>query len=178
MYHPFGAPVPESIAVNVRNRSHTIAADVDLPDAPADGVLLALGCVLGGYSLHVKEGRLRYVHNLYGKESHVIASDHVVGPGAHSLEFAYAPDGDGGGTAARRRRAGGGAGRDPAIHADELQRDGAGLSCGYEVGPGRRRLRGARSGSQACCTVTVTVAVDGDAAVDPVARFDQIMAEQ
>ena len=55
VYHPFGAPVPESIAVNVRNRSHTIAADVDLPDAPADGVLLALGCVLGGYSLHVKK---------------------------------------------------------------------------------------------------------------------------
>ena len=64
----------------------------------------------------------------------MIASDHVVGPGAHSLEFAYAPDGDGG-TAVLGVDGRGGAGRDPAIHADELQRDGAGLSCGYEVGP-------------------------------------------
>jgi len=43
VYHPFGAPVPESVAVNVRNRPHTITAHVEIPDGiVAEGVLLAL----------------------------------------------------------------------------------------------------------------------------------------
>ena len=39
----------------------------------SDGVLLALGSALGGWSLHVLDGQIRYVHNLYGKERHVVA---------------------------------------------------------------------------------------------------------
>ena len=31
VYYPNGAPVPEPVAVNVRNRSHTITADVEIP---------------------------------------------------------------------------------------------------------------------------------------------------
>ncbi|HEY5014566.1 MAG TPA: arylsulfatase, partial [Acidimicrobiia bacterium] len=43
-YYPFGALVPEDVAVNVRNRSHTITAFVDIAEGAApEGVLLALG---------------------------------------------------------------------------------------------------------------------------------------
>ena len=45
--------------------------DVDVADggvAP-EGVLLAIGSVLGGWSFHLLDGRLRYVHNLYGKDA-------------------------------------------------------------------------------------------------------------
>ncbi|HVB94708.1 MAG TPA: arylsulfatase, partial [Acidimicrobiales bacterium] len=66
-YFPGGAPVPEQVAVNVRNRSHAVTVDVSIPPGVVpEGVLLALGCALGGWSFHVFEGRLRYVHNLYG----------------------------------------------------------------------------------------------------------------
>ena len=59
---------PEWVAVDVRNRSHMISVTVDVPDGVVPhGTLLALGCVLGGWSLHVLEGRLRYVHNLHGR---------------------------------------------------------------------------------------------------------------
>ena len=65
---PGRRPVPESVAVDVRNRSHAITVDLEVPDgAVPDGVLLALGSALGGWSLHVLDGRLRYVHNLYGQ---------------------------------------------------------------------------------------------------------------
>ena len=81
-YFSGGAQVPEPVAVNVRNRSHAVTVQVTIPDdiVPA-GVLIALGSALGGWSLHLIDGRLRYVHNLYGKTRHVLESDETVGPG-------------------------------------------------------------------------------------------------
>jgi hypothetical protein len=179
VYHPFGAPVPESIAINVRNRAHSITADVELAEgAPADGVLLALGCVLGGYSLHVKDGRLRYVHNLYGKERHVVTSDAVIAPGAHVLSFAYAPDGSGGGAAVLQvDGAEVGHGTIPRFTPASFNGTGAGLTCGYELGP----AVGDDYDAPFRFTGTlhrVTVAVSGDVDVDARARFEEIMAAQ
>ena len=75
VYYPDGAPVPESVAVNVRNRSHTITAFVTVPDGVVpSGTLLALGSVLGGFTLQLVDGRLRYVHNLYGASRDVVES--------------------------------------------------------------------------------------------------------
>jgi arylsulfatase len=51
-YYPGGAPVDSSAAVNVKNRSHTITAEVVIPDGGAEGVLLADGGRFGGYSLY------------------------------------------------------------------------------------------------------------------------------
>ncbi len=89
-----GRRYPESVAVNVRNRSHELVVDVTIPDPPGatDGVLLALGSVLGGWSLHILGGHIRYVHNLYGKERHVIESVETVTPGDHRIEYAFAKD--------------------------------------------------------------------------------------
>lgn len=179
VYHPFGAPVPESIAVDVRNRAHSITADIEVADGdPPDGVLLALGCVLGGYSLHVTDGCLRYVHNLYGKERHVVASDVVIGTGRHTLEFAYAPDGNGGGAAVLRVDGEEvGAGAIPRFTPASFNGTGAGLTCGYELGP----AVGDDYDAPFRFTGTlhrVTVTVSGDAHVDARTRFEEIMAEQ
>ena len=66
VYRAFGAPVPEPSAVHLPNRAHTITAEVEIATgAVAEGVLLAMGSALGGFSLYLREGRLRYVHNLY-----------------------------------------------------------------------------------------------------------------
>ena len=64
-----GHPVPESVAVNVRGRAHTITAHLAVPpDLPVlEGVLAVQGSVLGGWSFHLlADGRLCYVHNLAG----------------------------------------------------------------------------------------------------------------
>ena len=72
-YYPHTSPVPEAVAAAVQNRGHAIEVDVTIPEGEAaQGVLLAQGSVLGGYSLHLKDGRLRYVHNLYGKRRDVL----------------------------------------------------------------------------------------------------------
>ena len=78
-YRAHGAAVPETVAVNVRNRSHTIVADITVPDgAAANGIVLAFGSVLGGFAFYVRDGRLKYVHNLYGTRRDITDSAEVL----------------------------------------------------------------------------------------------------
>jgi hypothetical protein len=60
------ADVPESQAVNIRNRSYTVAAQVDIADGAAEGVLFAHGSLFGGHSLYVKNNRLHYAYDFVG----------------------------------------------------------------------------------------------------------------
>ncbi|HYU38232.1 MAG TPA: arylsulfatase [Acidimicrobiia bacterium] len=89
VYYPFAGPVTEEAAVNVRNRSHRITADVEVPDGGAEGILLAQGSILGGYAFYVLDGRLHYVHNFVGLEEHRLMSSVEVAPGRHTLEFRF-----------------------------------------------------------------------------------------
>ncbi|MEV7571307.1 arylsulfatase [Streptomyces tanashiensis] len=74
VYRPGGSEVPESVAVNVRNRSFSIGALVDLPGPGASGVLFAHGGRFGGHALYVKDGRLTYVYNFLGSEEQRITA--------------------------------------------------------------------------------------------------------
>ena len=76
VYYPDVAEVPESQAVNIRNRSYTIGALVDLPGPVAQGVIFAHGARFGGHSLYVKNNRLHYVYSFVGSlEQKVVATE-------------------------------------------------------------------------------------------------------
>jgi arylsulfatase len=178
-YFPGGSPVPETVAANVKNRSHTIEVDLTVaPGEPAEGVLLAQGSVLGGFSLHLRAGCLRYVHNLYGKERHVIAAAQRVGAGRHRLVLRFDREEDGGGPAvlevdgtevAR--------GRIPTFTVAAFSATGAGLTCGYEVGP----AVGDDYSAPFRCTATIhsaTVTLSEHVPVNPMVEFERIMSEQ
>jgi arylsulfatase len=66
VYFPDCAEVPESQAVNVRNRSYSIGALVDIPAPGVHGVLFAHGSRFGGHALYIKDNRLHYVYNWVG----------------------------------------------------------------------------------------------------------------
>ena len=136
-YFPGVAPVPEQVAVNVRNRSHAITVEVRVPTGVVpEGVLVALGCALGGWSLHVLEGRLRYVHNLYGKEHQVIEAEGLLPSGDHSVTFAFEKDEGLGGTAVLGCDGQTVAeGTLPRFTPSGFNGVGVGLTCGYEWGP-------------------------------------------
>jgi arylsulfatase A-like enzyme len=75
VYYPATAEVPESQAVNIRNRSYAVGALVDIPAPGAEGVLFAHGSRFGGHALYVKDNRLHYVYNFVGMmEQKVVAS--------------------------------------------------------------------------------------------------------
>jgi arylsulfatase A-like enzyme len=92
-YWPGRAPVPESVAVNVRGRPHTITAHVTIDEgvSPAEGVLAVQGSVLGGWSFHLRgDGRLCYVHNLAGWRLYRVEADiGRLAPGDHALAFRF-----------------------------------------------------------------------------------------
>ena len=56
----------ENTVPNVKNKSHTITADIEVPEEDANGVIIAQGGRFGGWSLYVKDGVLKYVHNYVG----------------------------------------------------------------------------------------------------------------
>jgi arylsulfatase len=77
-YYPGSAEVPESQAVNVRNRSYSIGALADIPGPGASGVLFAHGSRFGGHALYVKDGRLRYAYNFVGRTEQRVTADRDV----------------------------------------------------------------------------------------------------
>ena len=78
VYFPDTAEVPESQAVNIRNRSYGIGALVDIPAKGAQGVLFAHGSPFGGHALYVKDNRLHYVYNWIGMiEQKIVAGEEI-----------------------------------------------------------------------------------------------------
>ena len=81
VYYPDTAEVPEAQAVNVRNRSYSIGALVDIPAPGAQGVLFAHGSWFGGHALYVKDNRLHYVYNFVGATEQRISADRDISTG-------------------------------------------------------------------------------------------------
>jgi arylsulfatase len=94
VYYPDAAAVPESQAVNVRNRSYTIGVQVDIPAPGAEGVLFAHGSRFGGHALYIKDNRLHYVYNFVGMtEQRIVATEDV--PTGENLLLSASFDKDG-----------------------------------------------------------------------------------
>ena len=89
IYFPGAAPVPESSAVDVKNRAHTITAQAVIPAGGAAGVLLAHGSRFGGYTFYVKDGHLRYTYNYLGLAEYHVVSDEKVPTGPVELGFRF-----------------------------------------------------------------------------------------
>jgi arylsulfatase len=92
----------ENCVVNVKNRSHSVTAQLVIPEGGAEGVVIAQGGAFAGWSLHLRDGRPRYTYNFLGVRHFVIGGDAEVPPGSHQLRMEFAYDGGGpakGGTA-------------------------------------------------------------------------------
>jgi arylsulfatase len=85
----------ENTFINVKNRSKTITAEIEVPDGGASGVILGQGGRFGGWSLYMKDGKPAYTYNFLGLSQYTVASDQEVpaGPATVVLDFEY----DGGG---------------------------------------------------------------------------------
>ncbi|MGW4386495.1 arylsulfatase [Streptomyces sp. NPDC004685] len=95
VYRPGGSEVPESVAVNIRNRSYAIGAMVDLPGPGASGVLFSHGGRFGGHALYVKDGQLHYVYNFLGSQEQRISADEDLPTGENLiLAAAFEKDGE------------------------------------------------------------------------------------
>ena len=95
VYYPDTTEVPESAAVNIRNRSYTISASVELHTSEAEGVVFSHGARFGGHSLYLKGGRLKYVYNFVGLNEQMVESTVDVPNGAVILSAAFERENEG-----------------------------------------------------------------------------------
>src|SRR5262249_39576409 len=85
----------ENCVINVKNKSHAVTAEIVVPQSGAEGVIIAQGGNIGGWSLYAKGGKLKYCYNLAGGQQFFVESDRALPPGGHQvrMEFAYAGGG-------------------------------------------------------------------------------------
>jgi arylsulfatase len=91
----------ENAVLSIKNKSHSVTAEIDVPPSGAEGVIIAQGANIGGWSLYCKGGRLKYCYNFLGIRYFYAESANAVPPGTHQVraEFRYAGGGLGkGGT--------------------------------------------------------------------------------
>ena len=85
----------ENSIVNYKNKSHAVTADVTVPPKGADGVIISLGGIIGGWSLYTKDGKLKYCYNFYGLNRYTIESKSTLPPGTHQVRMEFKYDGGG-----------------------------------------------------------------------------------
>ena len=85
--------IMENAFLNVKNRSHSISAEVEIPDGGGEGVIVCQGGRFAGWSLYMKDGKISYVHNWVGRERYTITSDQAVTPGKATIQYDFAYDG-------------------------------------------------------------------------------------
>ena len=91
----------ENSVLNLKNKSHSVTAGLEVPASGAEGVIIAQGGNIGGWAFYAKAGKLKYCYNLLGIEYFFVESAKPLPAGEHQvrMEFTYAGGGLGkGGT--------------------------------------------------------------------------------
>jgi arylsulfatase len=86
--------VPESASVNIRNRSYSIAVEVNIESENASGVVFSHGARFGGHSLYVKDRKLKYVYNFVGTKEQLVESTKEIPTGKVILGASFVREGD------------------------------------------------------------------------------------
>jgi arylsulfatase len=88
--------IPENSFLNVKNRSKTITADIEIPSGKAaNGILIAQAGRFGGWALYVFNGTLAYDYNFLGISRYTVEAGQKLTPGKHTVKFDFAYDGGG-----------------------------------------------------------------------------------
>ena len=85
----------ENVFINVKNKSKTITAEIEVPASGANGAIIVQGGRFGGWALYVKDGVPAYDYNFLGLARYSIASKDKLAPGKATIKFDFAYDGGG-----------------------------------------------------------------------------------
>jgi arylsulfatase len=85
----------ENVFINTKNRSHTITAEVQIPEGGANGVILAQAGRFGGWSLYLKDGKPTYTYNFLGLSSYKVAAPKAIAAGKATIRYEFIYDGGG-----------------------------------------------------------------------------------
>ena len=85
----------ENSVLALKNKSHAVTAEIVVPEAGAQGVIIAQGGAFGGWSLYLHEGRPAYCYNLFGLQQFKVYGEDGRSAGEHQVRVEFAYDGGG-----------------------------------------------------------------------------------
>jgi arylsulfatase A-like enzyme len=85
----------ENSVLVIKNKSHSVSAEIDVPDGGGSGVIVAQGGAFGGWSLYLHEGRPAYCYNTFGVQRFKVYGADPLPAGEHQVRMEFAYDGGG-----------------------------------------------------------------------------------
>jgi arylsulfatase len=87
--------VSEACVLTLKNKSHSVTAAVNIANGPAEGVIVTQGGEAGGWTLYVKDGKLKYCYNFFGIEHYFAEAENIIPTGKHQVRMEFKYDGGG-----------------------------------------------------------------------------------
>ncbi len=91
--------IPEGASPDLKNRSWTITAEVEVK-THAEGMIFTQGGLFGGYALYLDKGKPVFHYNFVDVAHYDVAAKEALGPGKHTIRFDFKYDGGGAGKGA------------------------------------------------------------------------------
>jgi arylsulfatase A-like enzyme len=85
----------ENSIVSMKNKSHSVTAQVVVPETGAEGVIISQGGAFGGFALYAKDGRPAYCYNLFGLQQFKVYGEVPIPAGEHQVRMEFTYDGGG-----------------------------------------------------------------------------------
>jgi arylsulfatase len=85
----------ESTVLNIKNKSHSVSAEIEVAGEGAEGVIVAQGGEFAGWSLYVKDGKPKYCYNLFGVQRFYVEGNSPIPSGTHQVRAEFVYDGGG-----------------------------------------------------------------------------------
>ncbi len=79
----------ENAFINVKNTSHTITAEVEIPKGGGKGVILCQGGRFAGWSLYMKDGKVSFAYNWFDVERYTITSQKALPAGKATIRYVF-----------------------------------------------------------------------------------------
>jgi arylsulfatase A-like enzyme len=86
--------ISENAFINTKNTTHTITAEIEVPNGPVNGVVMAQGGRFSGWSLYVKDGKPAYTYNWVSLKEYTVTSTKALSPGKATLRVEFVKDGE------------------------------------------------------------------------------------
>lgn len=91
-FYPGTENIGPGMIPRIYNRSFSLTADLEVPEAGAEGVIVAESDVMGGFSLYVQDGKLRYTYSFLGLAVPTLIASKPLPTGRIRVKYEFTAD--------------------------------------------------------------------------------------
>jgi len=95
LLYPGMLRLQENTAINIKSKSYSVTADIEVQEAGVSGVIVAQGGHMGGWTLYAHEGKLKYHYNFLGLLRFEAVADSILPAGKYQVRMEFVYEGGG-----------------------------------------------------------------------------------